>query len=326
MMHLRHLLDQELAGRQSRPAIASVLTARLSDDEWASIQVTGLEEQIHSGGRNAIKAVCDRIVLNRRTYLLDRDRRLSRPRSGKPAGDGAATRRHAREEALASILAAEASNDPDDRFGVRRFRSEVLHGQLLSRRAMDRWVVQELRRQGRPTIRRDSSGLHVEVLAYLTADADCVRHAAVAAKSVLDRLRRASTRFAEWAGWEPAEATGWILTGHVPDVSSLKAEVRHRFPLRARSRIVLTVDPTCTPREVAAAFRRLRREHFGRLRRLTAKHARLGAFAAAHCGETKAVQMAAWNRAARPRDRYRRVSAFARDSRQALRRLTEFGL
>jgi hypothetical protein len=61
----------------------------------------------------------------------------------------------------------------------------------------------------------------------------------------------------------------FVLTGERPPVQAIAAEVAWKAPLAARSRIVLTIDPTCPPHEVVAAYRMFRKQHFPRLRRLT---------------------------------------------------------
>ena len=51
--------------------------------------------------------------------------------------------------------------------------------------------------------------------------------------------------------WEPGDATLYVLTDHVPRMRPIRGEVRRKWPVSARSGIVLTVDPMCTAREVA---------------------------------------------------------------------------
>ena len=87
--------------------------------------------------------------------------------------------------------------------------------------------------------------------------------------------------------------------------------------------MVLTIDPTWTPHEVAAAYRTHRRTHFGRLRRLSRKHALLAVFAATY-PEPSLGRLADWNRRHRPYG-YRALHVFNRDCQAALARLTEFG-
>jgi hypothetical protein len=113
----------------------------------------------------------------------------------------------------------------------------------------------------------------------------------------------------------------FILTGVVPTTSAVQAEVRYQPTMSVRSRIVLTVDPTCTPAEVATAYRRVRRSNFGRLRRLGVKHTALARFALEHAQLSARDQMTQWN-AQRGRGKYQ-LGEFNRDCQQALRRLAD---
>ena len=96
--------------------------------------------------------------------------------------------------------------------------------------------------------------------------------------------------------------------------------------LRARSRITLVVDPTCTPNEVAAEYRRQRRRVFGRTRRLTPKLAALAEFTIEHESVGWPEQMQLWNASGPRRARFKDVTTFRRECEQALTRLRELRL
>ena len=138
-----------------------------------------------------------------------------------------------------------------------------------------------------------------------------------------DRLRRVGEALAAYYDWHPEGARLFVLTGGIPMVQALRASVRKASPLSARSRIVLTIDPSCTPAEIATAYRTIRREQFGRLRRLSTKHATLALFVATRQHLSWRQQMVAWNRTASPHDRYRFPSVFARDAQLAVDRSVE---
>ena len=145
---------------------------------------------------------------------------------------------------------------------------------------------------------------------------------------MLDRLREISERLANFYGWDEAQATVFVLTGITPLHRAMRAEARFSDPLPARSRITLTIDPKVTPREIADYYRAIRRDLFGgrRLRRLSAKHARLAVFAAQQPDDsTPAAQRARWNQECRawkrPKWRYQETTRFKRDCQQALDRL-----
>jgi hypothetical protein len=86
------------------------------------------------------------------------------------------------------------------------------------------------------------------------------------------------------------------------------------------------VDPTCTPSEVAAEYRRRRSRAFGRTRRLTPKLAALAEFTIEHAGLGWPEQMQVWNASRSRRSRYTHTSAFRRDCEQASTRLRELRL
>jgi hypothetical protein len=86
------------------------------------------------------------------------------------------------------------------------------------------------------------------------------------------------------------------------------------------------VDPTCTPSEVAAEYRRRRSRVFGRTRRLTPKLAALAEFTIEHAGLGWPEQMQVWNASRSRSSRYTDVSTFRRDCEQALTRLRELRL
>jgi hypothetical protein len=99
--------------------------------------------------------------------------------------------------------------------------------------------------------------------------------------------------------------------------------VQLKFPLPARARIVLTIDPTSTPAEVAASYSRLRAQQFGRVRRLTAKHAELAVFTIRHAALGLDEQLSKWNSSVPHRKRYRFRSVFKREAERARQSLVE---
>jgi hypothetical protein len=147
-----------------------------------------------------------------------------------------------------------------------------------------------------------------------------VQHAA--SSSELEALRKKlSHGLASSYGWQPAQATVFLLTGSVPILPSLRTRTIRRVASPA-SRIILEVDPTVTPREVEQHYTRARRRLMGgrRFRRISEKHLRLAVFADAHRDGTWSDRMCAWNREF-PDDRYANVRNFQRDAAGALRRL-----
>jgi len=212
------------------------------------------------------------------------------------------------------LFVADVEADADDRFGVQAFRNEVLGGDLVQ--DLNAWVSVHVRRQGRPTVIRGRASLLA-----IRFDGDIV-HRATRRKGILERLRQISESLAAFYGWEAADATTYVLPGTVPRVPAIKGDVRLKFPLPARSKIVLTIDPTATPREVAAAYAGLRKRQFGRIRRLQRKHAELAVFAIRQRSETDREQMEEWNRM-HPGRSHRFPSVFRRDADLAIKALAE---
>jgi hypothetical protein len=137
-------------------------------------------------------------------------------------------------------------------------------------------VERQMRAQGSATI--DNGAV---ALLALRLDGDVV-HWPTHRGGVLEHLRQISERLARYYGWEPADAAVCVLSAAAPLVQAIRGEVQLKFPMAARSKIVLTIDATATPNEVAAAYAHVRRRQFGRVRRPAAKHAQLAVFALRH--------------------------------------------
>ena len=190
---------------------------------------------------------------------------------------------------------------------------------------MPSWIHRTRKRQ-QPAARAGdrSRSATATLLAYGTPDGVPV-HLATHAGEALDDLRRVSEAVAAFVHCLPARATTYVLTGDLPLLAGVQPSVEWRRPYATRSRIVLRIDPACTPQEVAAAYRAYRRERFGRVKHLSPTHCRLAVFAATHVDLAPAERMATWNQAAPRKERYHRLATFNRDCRQAQLRLTEFG-
>jgi hypothetical protein len=316
MMNLREALDRALADPLQRRALGPRPTSPVTDEEWAWLKDEGYA------------AVFEEVDgLNRALRDLLERRRAGTASRHVALAEGVAPARGLRgihEQALSRVLLHLIDNE-NDRFGVRAFRPEILRRHLISPHNVPRWIKQKHEDQGPPTIIVSGRERRAQLLAYVDGE-EVIRRVATRAGAPLDRLRRISEQVSAFGGWHPARVATYVLTGVEPTVPTMEVSVRWQTPVAARSRIVLTVDPTCTPQEVAAVYRVQRARHFGRVKRLSPKHARLAVFAATHEALPPAEQMAAWNSGHRQRShQYRRVAIFNRDSRIALTRLTEFG-
>ena len=90
------------------------------------------------------------------------------------------------------------------------------------------------------------------------------------------------------------------------------------------SRINMEIDPTLTPEEVAERYKKLRARLVGaRYRSMSEKHLRLAEFYGGHKPEgiTWAALMNQWNGSQDRGWKYDRFETFARDCKQAWRRL-----
>lgn len=146
---------------------------------------------------------------------------------------------------------------------------------------------------------------------------------------VLGELHRLAGRVAREVGWTELEAVEFILTGSPPNAPLVDGTA-----VRPGARIVLSVHPSVTTRELVAAYSRIRSERGLALRNINDKRTALAAFIAGrppieppggrrHRSETWALRMTAWNAGLdeerRQRWSYRQVSNFARDAAQAQR-------
>ena len=259
-----------------------------------------------------------------------------------------------RSFALSLLLFEEASRDTE----VRAFRTEVLADTLLDREMVPEWIQQQAKVDGKPTmwlkeipisseykgevfnwisnqqvrqplkIELPASSLRYSVGSHLLmyGGSDEWAYAVpTCIDGVLERLRNLSERLAGEYGWQEAQATLFVLTGKVPFIDPI--HVRHEMEsgsLYLRQRIVLDVDTSVSPNEIAKRYRQERKGVKTRpTGKLSEKHLRLATFEAERPREESwAKKLAEWNRNERPEwgysnDRRR----FAHDCLQARRRI-----
>jgi hypothetical protein len=322
-MHLRDILNDGIGTEFAEHPDAAVLAMDLTDDEWVSVQdeCPQLNPEVPATIARAL------------AYLARARRTYARPRPpGRGRGPTRTRRRvSAREHAVAALFAHHAEHERGEAFGIAAFHRDVLRGRWLAVDEVTTWIERQRQIQGpvgsrRPSGRTARSGIRVPLLAWADPDAAWTSWVATKRGSRLDRLRRISEALSRFYGWPPAGATLFVLTGRAPQHQAIRTTVRHRTPLQVRSRVVLEIDPMSTPADVADEYRRVRRLHFGtRLRRLSDKHAQLAMFHLAHQDLGPSEALATWNRTWPP-FRYRSLSAFRRDGRDALVRLREMSL
>jgi hypothetical protein len=150
---------------------------------------------------------------------------------------------------LAILCAKEAEADPD----VVAFRKEVLRGRLLQVEDVEGWLEEHAKADGPGKSER---GSQIQVLAYAIPADRWERCIPTAASRVLERLRQIVERLSERYRWQEAQATIFVLTGRTPLVPPAEAKIE-------REAIVLTVDPSLTPRQVANYYRQFKKEILG---------------------------------------------------------------
>ncbi len=161
-------------------------------------------------------------------------------------------------------------------------------------------------------------------LDYGVPDDSWSRSIPIRADGLLDTLRELGENLYKRFRWDQGQAILFVLTGNTPLVDLMKGEVSITAPFGALSRINLTVDPSVSPSEVEAYYRKLRgskRRH----KRITEKHLTLAIFFATRSdGETWSQMMKAWNEQYSEQDwAYEAddVRNFARDCTSAQKRL-----
>lgn len=221
-----------------------------------------------------------------------------------------ASPRSDRQEVLSFLLAREASMRGD----VQAFRREVLDGRLLTLDGVPSWVMDEDGQTG--------TGTPAGILEYLGAEAWPLRQRTIEGGS-LERLRLLGAGLSDVYGWEPAQATSFVLTGLSPLVPAIRCATVGGVPSSSTLRIVLAVDPVTSPRDLASYYKRARaRETQDRSGSVTRKQLKLAAFVAERSEQSWPELMEAWNRNF-PRSRYSDTKGFQRDAVSARRALLD---
>ena len=238
-------------------------------------------------------------------------------------------------------------------FGIAAFRGEALPDQFLKPEDIHRWIQERADRERSESTQRAGT---LEMLAYqrywrlekprlvkrqivvvdYLQSGSQAQYVVIVPGGVLDRLRRLSEQLSTFYPWDPVEVVTFLLAGQIPHVQAIGSRIRPQVALPVCTRIVLTIDPTCTPQEVAEVYAGVRAQEFGRLRRLSQKHAHLAIFAAQRVTlnpfdppEQWDARREEWNsqctKRRKPRWRYQQASVFERECRQALGRLRNIG-
>lgn len=307
-----------LAEREQAGAIGS--------DAWDWLQAQGYLEDVSSGDMPDDEAAAFLVRELRRLRAAGAAASPVRERAGRMQ----TAARPIRADALSDVMAAEAGRRAD----VADFRTAALAGGLLPWGEVVAWV--EARRPAKPTrwltatvpegtpwpAPRDA-GRRIETLAYAAHDSEWVQRLATEHGTELERLRILGERLASAYGWQPAQATTFVLTGLAPAVDPVRITV-HEGSRPTTQRIVLDVDPAQTPEDVAAAYRATRKAMISKRHRdLSEKMYELAMFVDPADTRPWQERLTQWNERfpqwAYPTSSYKN---FHRDANASYRRLT----
>jgi hypothetical protein len=264
-----------------------------------------------------------------------------------------------RTTVLAEIAQAHAAQDPE----VVQFREAALGGTLLKWHEIPPWITKEQEKErALPSVflsavplpvgndwrvthrgivpdpplvvgeEHPAGSTRVELLTYATPESSWERVVPVGHGGVLASLHYLSTKLARQYHWQPPQATVFVLTGLIPVLPAIGVAwdsvhfQTQAGSVTALSRIVLTIDPTLSPKEVHSCFQSIRQRFLGaKWRDLNESQLKLARFAL-HCGdeETWPQRMDSWNRNAKIRkERYDNLSHFKRDCQHVMKKLLE---
>ncbi len=326
-----------------RPALESCLGSVLTEDEWQFLIAELYVDEVVNGetGINGLAATVRRF---RKTW-----RRAPSTRGVRQSASGANAL--TRAGAIARMLAADADREEL----VANFRRVHVADFPVDLHKVDAWIQRVAKADGpstaylsvkvpdgveilssvkaavtKPplTISEDNPGVMVQrvylnfITRWLSEDEDSEQQIAVREGGTLDALRQVSQQLSRQFCWEEASATHFVLTGTIPPMVPIWS--RGSFPSNYSSlaRIVLTIDPALSPREVVSYYRARRSQLAGsRHRDLSEKHLQLAAFTSTRPeGESLRDRMNAWNDT-HEQWRYEQETNFGRDCSQAVRRL-----
>jgi hypothetical protein len=309
---------------------------------WGLLLREGYVEDVLYGAQDGDWLVARaREILNARTPVTER----------VETSDGEPSAGQERAWALSQLVAHYAKEDP----GVVAFRAKHLNAGLIRWANVEKWISEASELDGDrsasvtltlptdTTIESNPDGTRkidppiakvvgrikysVGTLAYALPGDRSVRRLAVTSGGVLDRLSRLADSLADSFGWNPAQATVFILAGVTPLIAPVRVttpavKIRYGTDVGWARRITLDVDPAATPQEVLDAFTSARDQHSPTSRRrLSVKHLRLAAFAGAeHADKPWAERHRLWNEKF-PEWAYPAESNFRRDAAVAQRRV-----
>lgn len=215
-----------------------------------------------------------------------------------------------RHQVVSFLRAREAADDPR----VVAFRANYMGNRLLSLDQLEEWVANQA---GNENGSKQSS-----ILEYLGTHGQLLRQRTTVGGR-LEELRSLSLELVERWGWEPHQASTFVLTDLAPLSEPIRARIAGGWPNSATTRLVLEVDPAVGPRAVMKRYKAFRRQLvLGRVRNVEDKRLRLVVFVANRPGESWEELMGVWN-GVHPEWAYRTLAEFKRDAQLTRYRLLE---
>jgi hypothetical protein len=317
-------MDRKKTATQVWKEIEAALGHRVSKDEralWQSLITPYIEQRI----------TWDELINPIRAVWAGRSPSHAIEEMVKSPQPAPSVKGITRATVLEEVVTAHAAQDPE----IVQFREAVLEGTLLKEHEIQPWIAQQQEKEReRPALFLDAvplpaghdirDGVHggivpdpplsvgeehpagrlrVDLLDYGTPDSTWVQRVPVAHGGVLARLHYLSATLAQRYHWQAAQATAFVLTGLPPvlhtidatwDMSSFQTQTGS---VTALSRLVLSIDPTLSPKEVHDYFQSIRQRLLGaKWRDLKENQLALARFAIHRAPEEPWEQrMAAWN-------------------------------
>jgi hypothetical protein len=344
-MEQKTITDHEL-----RDDVNARLDRPMSNSEWGALIRTGEVRRFREQHANP-EALAEAIRQFRRDFGGAASKPEQRGLLPKGKRSYGGLRDSDRVLAISDFISQQARMRED----VKQYRESVLRGQLIEPDDVEPWITRQASADGPPTLfvslplpkgnqlvtnpqgdlvtkkaidttKKDAIVSTSRIfLEYGTPGGGFIQFQPVSMTGVLNRLRMLSENLASDYRWQKSQASTFVLTDLAPILPSFSSSVHHGL-LPVADRVTLEVDPSVSPRELAALYRKAIQRIYGRDReRVTDKHMRLAAFATSRpAGQTLAESMKVWNRH-NPDLKYEYNTNFGRDLKDALRktRLTE---
>lgn len=241
-----------------------------------------------------------------------------------------------RQEAIACYVAMRARGKDD----VQSFRRTYLNDGLLQIKDIEPWIKRqhksnplrhavivrlpvgtalEFGLNGHPVITPPLTDVsQVEGIApptfldYPGPGNEWVQHIPVGPDGTLGRLCKLAETLASTCGWQPAQATAFVLTNLTPEIQDFMVTLQIKS-VGALGRIQLVVDPFFTPAEVAQRYGRIRAQMLsGRTKSSSEKHTRLAIHALEHASLDRS-SFESWN-TQYPKWAYTRLNRFKKEA------------